>query len=135
MNRVEEFKNKIEKWIKESTDYHIVDKRTVEHPIKKELMTFNIIFAEHERNIRYTVTGFENEAGESCIHLDSVFLTGMQDDIEENRKYGKYELNIKNIGGNKQGIVKLTRWYHNNEALEFGEAMNILIEDGIDRMI
>jgi hypothetical protein len=135
MNRVEEFKANIEKWIEESADYHIIDRRTIEHPIKKGLMTFNIIFTEHERNLRYTVTGFENEAGESCIHLDSIFLTGMCDEIEENRRYGKYELNIKNIGGNKQGIVKLTRWFHTDEKLDFGECMDILIKDGIDRMI
>jgi hypothetical protein len=139
MNKLQIVKDSIDSWFSEHPKYIVTNERIVEHPLKKELMTFNINFYDNQRkvrynDIRYNTTGFENEAGECRIQIDARFLTGVNEDIDENLNKDGYEINIKNMGYSGEAMVKLQKSV-DGQGIDFNEAVEMVTEQGIKRLI
>jgi hypothetical protein len=139
MNKLQMVKDSIDSWFSEHPKYIVTNERIVEHPLKKELMTFNINFYDNQRkvrynDIRYNTTGFENEAGECRIQIDARFLTGVNEDIDENLNKDGYEINIKNMGYSGEAMVKLQKSV-DGQGIDFNEAVEMVTEQGIKRLI
>lgn len=140
MNKIQRVKDDIDAWFLEHPRYVITNESTIQHPIKGELMTFNINYSDIQRkirynDIRYNITAFENEMGECIIQLDSIFLTGMNEDIDEERMMNGYDISIKNIGKSGEAIVRIDRRIDDGEEISFDNLMDILSEEGVDRLI
>lgn len=139
MNKLQMVKDSIDSWFSEHPKYIITNERVIEHPLKKELMTFNINFYDNQRkirynDIRYNTTGFENEAGECRIQIDARFLTGINEDIDESFDMDGYEINIKNMGYSGEAMVKFEKSV-DGKGIDFGEAVESVTEHGIKRLI
>ena len=135
MNRVERIKTMIHYYIKDNTKYEVVTRRTVEHPIRNELMTINVTFSDSERSMRYNAIATENELGHCYFELNTAFFTGITEDKKEHIEIKGFDLFINNIGESKECAIELSRWYHGELDLDLQEAMNIIVEEGINRMM
>lgn len=139
MNKLQMVKDSIDSWFSENPKYMITNERVVDHPLKKELKTFNINFYDNQRkvrynDIRYNITGLENEAGECRIQIYARFLTGVNEDIDESFNKNGYEINIKNMGYSGEAMVKLQKSV-DGQGIDFDEAVEIISEQGIKRLI
>lgn len=140
MNKIQRVKNDIDTWLSEHPRYIISNEKVIQHPIKRELMTFNINFSDIQRkirynDIRYNITAFENEMGECSMQLDGIFMTGVNEDIYEEKEINGYIITIKNNGNSGEAIVRLDRRIKEDEEINFDKVINILMEQGIDRLI
>lgn len=140
MNKIQQVKNNIDTWFSEHPRYVISNEKTIQHPIRREMMTFNINFSDIQRkirynDIRYNITAFENEMGECTIQLDGIFFTGNNEDINEERVLDGCTISVKNIGNSGEAMVRLIKRINDGEKLNFDEEMKILMDQGIERLI
>jgi hypothetical protein len=135
MTKLNRIKESIEKWVENSEHCEILSKKVIDSLDKKDLMSFNTIFSERERNIKYTVLGFENDAKECCVVLEVAIYTGMEEEINEEKQIKGYNIEIKNMGAGKEALVKLTKWIKENETVDFQEMMDIIVENGISKLV
>lgn len=140
MNKIQMVKNDMDEWFLEHPRYTISNEKVIQHPIKRDLMTFNINFSDIQRkirynDIRYNITVFENEAGECIMQLQGILLTGINKDIYEEKEMKGFNLSIKNIGNSGEAMVRLDKRIKEDEEISFDKAMNILMEQGVDRLI
>lgn len=140
MNKIQSVKDNIDAWFSEHPRYFISNEKVIQHPLKKELMTFNINFSDIQRkirynDIRYNITAFENEIGDCIMQLDGILLTGINEDINEEKVVDGYDIYVKNIGNSGEAIVRLNKRIDEDEEVSFDKTINILMEQGIDRLI
>lgn len=135
MSKLHNIKESIENWIENSEHCEILSKKVINGQDEKTLMSFNTIFSERERNIKYTVLGFQRDAKEYCIVLEVAIYTGMEEDINEEKQLSGYKMEIKNNGIGKEALVKLTKWIKDDEALDFQEMMDMIVDHGISKLV
>lgn len=135
MSKIEELKNNLDSWFENAVKYTIITEKHIDHPVNGSLMTFNIVFTDVEKSIRYTVTCYENEALECKIILDAVFYTGIKEDITQESKTGAYSMSIENFGNSTEALIKIEKFYDGTNEFDFDEMMNIIILDGINNLL
>lgn len=135
MNKVDCLKRAVDNWLLNDPKYLILNEKSIQHPIKKELMTFNIRFSDNERSIGYTITGYENEAGNCGIMVEALLYTGLREDVEASETLDRYKLDIKNIGLSGEAILKLSRVYKEEVEFKPEEILEIITNQGISRLI
>ena len=133
MNKLQRIKNEIQKKLEGQEQYEIETIKVLEHPIKKELMSFNIIFSDMEKSIRYNVVGFENEKAEVGILLECSILTGIKEDFYRKETVNGFELELLNFAKGKEALVKLNCLV--NDDFNFDLVMDTIIEKGIKSII
>lgn len=135
MNNVEKFKEITDKWLEDNKKYVVKERRVINNPVRKGLMTFNTSFSDREKSIEYSVIGFENETGKCGMHIEAMLYTGIDKDIEEETEYKGYALHVRNNGTGKEALVKLTHWIDDMESFNFSTALDAVVEEGIQRLI
>jgi|GEM_PF-5728523 len=134
MNKLQIVKENIINEIENNPKYEIQSIKSIEHPLNKTLMSFNIIFSDSEKSIRYSLVGYENEIKEIGILLEASFFTGIEKDIEESKEIDNFKVEIKNFKKGKEALVKLS-FKGNPDKFDFYLALNTLIEEGINKLI
>jgi hypothetical protein len=140
MNKIQRLKDNIDAWFSEHPRYVIYNEKVIQHPLNKKLMTFNINFSDIQRkirynDIRYNITAFENEMGDCIMQLDGTFLTGVSENINEEKVVDEYKVSIKNIGDSGEAVVRVDKKINEDEEISFDKTISILMEKGIDRLI
>jgi hypothetical protein len=140
MNKVQRLKDNIDAWFSEHPRYVIHNEKVIQHPLNKKLMTFNINFSDIQRkirynDIRYNITAFENEIGDCIMQLDGIFLTGVNEDINDEKIVDQYKVSIKNIGNSGEAMVRVDKRINEDEEISFDKAISILMEKGIDKLM
>ncbi|KRQ87313.1 hypothetical protein ABG79_00651 [Caloramator mitchellensis] len=134
MNKLQSIKEDIQRKVDGLERYEIESIKSIEHPIKRDLMSFNIVFSDKEKSVRYNVVGYENEKGEVGILIECPILTGIKDDLHIKENVNGFELEIKNFSKGKEALIKLNCKVKDDE-FNFDMAMDTIIEHGINRMI
>ncbi|MCX7904759.1 MAG: hypothetical protein N2486_09655 [Caloramator sp.] len=134
MSKLQFIKEKVQREIENNTKYEIQSIKSIEHPLNKTLMSFNIIFSDSEKSIRYSLVGYENEIKEIGILLEASFLTGIEEDLEESKEIDDFKVEIRNFKKGKEALVKLS-FRGNPDKFDFYLALNTLIEEGINKLI
>lgn len=134
MNKLEKVKVEIQEKVDGLERYEIESIKSIEHPIKKDLMSFNIIFSDREKSVRYNVVGFENEKGEVGILFECPILTGIKEDLHIKEKINGFDLEIVNFPKGKEALIKLNCLVKDDN-FDFDMAMDTIIENGINRVI
>lgn len=140
MNKLQNSKSVIDEWFLLHPAFEISSEKFIEHPLKKEMMTFNIVFTDYERkqrnnDIKYNITAFENEIGECKLIVDALFYTGINEDIDREKEIEGYILSVKNIANSKEALVRVSRIFTEDEMADFSKVMDILTHEGINSLI
>lgn len=140
MDKMQRLKDNIDAWFSEHPRYIISNEKVIQHPLNKKLMTFNINFSDIQRkirynDIRYNITAFENEMGDCIMQLNGIFLTGVSEDINEEKVVDEYKVSIKNIGNSGEAMVRVDKRINEDEEISFDKTISTLMEQGIDKLI
>lgn len=135
MNKVSTLRSIIAFYLSHSPEYEIIEKRIMEHPIRKDLKSFNFTFSDKEKSIRYAAIGCETEDGYCSMELRASFFTGIEEDIEEKKQVDEYLIHIKNYGDGREAQVEATRWFTGEINLDFEEVIKVLVENGVNRLL
>jgi hypothetical protein len=140
MDKMQRLKDNIDAWFSEHPRYIISNEKVIQHPLNKKLMTFNINFSDIQRkirynDIRYNITAFENKMGDCIMQLDGIFLTGVNEDINEEKVVDEYKVSIKNIGNSGEALVRVDKRINEDEEISFDKTISTLMEQGIDKLI
>jgi hypothetical protein len=140
MNKVESLKSQVDNWLLGNSRYVIANETSMEHPEKKGLKTFNTSFSDNERkirytDIRYTITGYENETGQCAMVVEATLYTGLREDVQFEKNVGRYKLDVKNVGLSAEAILKLSTVYQDEVEFEIEDVLDIIMDHGINNLV
>lgn len=135
MNALEELKETIGCCINESDEYILLDKKIMESKSGGGISSFNIELTDKERSVIYTAVGRKNGYGKLSMELSAVLFTGIEEDICKYEQIGGNKIHIRNNGHGKEAAVTLSIDSLEGENINFKEAIDIINEYGINRLV
>lgn len=134
MDRFLKIKNDIENWIEQNSKYEVLERREVDQSEEGSRL-FSILFTDREKSIRYKTSGFVNRNKECSITMEVALYAGIDEKIEERKKIDGYDIFISNNEKSKEAFIKLVKQLKDDEPYDMQNAVNTIVEYGINRFL
>lgn len=115
-------KSAFAEWLFKTPKYIETSYKEIKHPIKKNLMSFNCLLTDSDKN--YNIMSFENELNECFLTLSIEYKEENLPDFEETYFDRDFEIIRIHKAATNESFKKYNRWFKGEIIIDFDWLFN-----------